>query len=99
MTRADIWKYNARLRNGPLAECVEDQKLTVASPQLICLEATAQMAMEDTERLLIVSVENALELLGIVTRSDVVKVLRACLQNARVRERVLNLNRRSGSSK
>jgi predicted transcriptional regulator len=90
------------MQNRPvasLAECVKDQKLTVAELQVTCLEATAQMAMEDTERLPVVSDDNALELLGIVTRSDVVKVLRTYLENESVRERVLNLNRRGGLSK
>jgi predicted transcriptional regulator len=47
----------------------------------------------------VVSDDNALELLGIVTPSDVVKVLRAYLENERVRDRVQNINRRGGSSK
>jgi predicted transcriptional regulator len=57
------------------------------------------MAMEDTERLPVVFDDDALELLGIVTRSDVVKALRAYLENERVRDRVQNINRRGGSSK
>jgi hypothetical protein len=39
------------MQNRPvasLAECVKDQKLTVAELQVTCLEAAAQMAMEDT---------------------------------------------------
>ncbi|MDQ4146804.1 MAG: CBS domain-containing protein [Pseudomonadota bacterium] len=71
----------------------------MAELQVTCLEATARMAMEDTERVPVVSDDNALELLGIVTRSDVVKALRAYLENKSVRDRVQNLNRRGGSSK
>ena len=91
VTRSDIQNFCESAPRRNLAECVRGATPTIAHPEETCREVAARMALENLDRLPIISADGEMRLVGMVTRFDVVKALLADYESDRVTERLLSL--------
>ena len=91
LTRTDIQKYYEEDPARPLAAWFQDTLPAAVTPHETGQEAAARMALENLDRLPVVSEDSERRLLGMLTRFDVVKALLAHYESDAVAERLLDL--------
>ena len=95
LTRSDIQKYCEEDPARPLAAWFKDTVPASVTPDETGQEAAARMALENLDRLPVLSDDGQRRLLGMLTRFDVVKALLAHYESDAVAERLLDLPLRS----
>ncbi|BEU25285.1 chloride channel protein [Paraburkholderia sp. 22B1P] len=80
----------------PLAEVLKDLSLVVALPDETCRLVATRLAVHDLERLPVVVDRDSMQLLGVVSRSDLVKPSVAHFEEEHKRERFRRLSFTSG---
>ena len=91
VTRVEIQRYWELDPTRSLAEHAKGERPAVTTPEETCREAAARMAIENLDRLPVVPGDGSMQLVGMVTRFDVVKALLAHYESDSVTERLLNL--------
>jgi H+/Cl- antiporter ClcA len=91
LTRGDVQKYCEEDPARPLAAWFKDVVPAAVTPDETGQEAAARMALENLDRLPVVSDDGERRLLGMLTRFDVVKALLAHYESDAVAERLLDL--------
>jgi H+/Cl- antiporter ClcA len=91
VTRAEIQRYCDEDPAQPLGGWLKDPSLAVATPDETGQEAASRMALENLDRLPVISDDGQRRLLGMLTRFDVVKALLAHYESDAVAERLLDL--------
>ena len=91
LTRADIQRYCEEAPAQPLASWLKDATPAAVTPDETGREAAARMALENLDRLPVVSGDGQRLLLGMLTRFDVVKALLAHYESDAVAERLLDV--------
>lgn len=91
VSRLEIQRYYELDPALSLAEHARSGTPAVTNPEETCQQAAARMAIENLDRLPVVSEDGSMRLVGIVTRFDVVKALLAHYESDRVTERLLKL--------
>ncbi|MGA9853467.1 MAG: chloride channel protein [Gammaproteobacteria bacterium] len=99
VTRTEMAKYKAESADRSLADCVKDQRLAVTTPDTTCQEAAGRMALESVERLPVVTDEDSMKLMGVVTRFDVVKALLPYFESEKRSEKLQDLLPKGWSGK
>ena len=99
VTRAEILNFCEAGSGRSLAECVQGATPATVTPEESCREVAARMALENLDRLPVISGEGDLRLVGMVTRFDVVKALMNDYQSDRVTERLIRLPLTGGGAK
>ena len=91
VTRTEIQNFCESDPGRTLAEWVKGATPATTHPEETCRDVAARMALENLDRLPVVSTDGAVRLVGMVTRFDVVKALLAGYESDRVTERLLSL--------
>ena len=91
LTRTDIQKYYEEDPTRRLAAWFKDVVPAAVTPDETGQEAAARMALENLDRLPVVSNDAERRLLGMLTRFDVVKALLAHYESDAIAERLLDL--------
>ncbi|MFI4967696.1 MAG: chloride channel protein [Gammaproteobacteria bacterium] len=91
VTRTEIQNFCESDPGRSLAEWVKGATPATTHPEETCRDVAARMALENLDRLPVVSTDGAVRLVGMVTRFDVVKALLAGYESDRVTERLLSL--------
>jgi H+/Cl- antiporter ClcA len=91
LTRGDVQKYCEEDPARSLAAWLKDIVPAAVTPDETGQEAAARMALENLDRLPVVSEDGERRLLGMLTRFDVVKALLAHYESDAVAERLLDL--------
>ena len=91
LTRTDIQRYCEEDPARPLAAWFKDAVPAAVTPDETGQEAASRMALENLDRLPVVSDDGQGRLLGMLTRFDVVKALLAHYESDAVAERLLDL--------
>ncbi|HEX4299362.1 MAG TPA: chloride channel protein [Gammaproteobacteria bacterium] len=91
LTRADIQRYCEEDPARSLAAWFKDAVPASVTPDETGQEAASRMALENLDRLPVVSDDGQRRLLGMLTRFDVVKALLAHYESDAVAERLLDL--------
>jgi len=91
LTRTDIQRFCKEDPARSLAAWLKDVGPAAITPDETGQEAAARMALENLDRLPVVSADGQRRLLGMLTRFDVVKALLAHYESDAVAERLLDL--------
>ncbi|HET7922305.1 MAG TPA: chloride channel protein [Gammaproteobacteria bacterium] len=102
VTRAEIVRYCVEAPERSLADWCADMKPVVATPDATCYETAGRMALERMERMPVVPEDGSGQLIGIITRSDIVNAMHRHFEDEQLAERrldVLGINGRNRTHK
>ncbi|HET7371522.1 MAG TPA: chloride channel protein [Gammaproteobacteria bacterium] len=95
VTRAEINAWLKRAPETTLAACLVGQKRVVALSGETCRTVATRMARYKLERIAVVNNDEEGKLVGLLSRSDIVRGFMVHYENEQVRERYLTLGRRA----
>ncbi|HEX5339884.1 MAG TPA: chloride channel protein, partial [Gammaproteobacteria bacterium] len=91
VTRAELASYCAEAPERSLVDWLSKTVIRATTPDKTCHEAVGRMALEHTERLLVVPEDGSMRLIGIITRSDIVNAMLPHFESETRSERLMSI--------